>query len=742
MSSRRTVLVVAGLAFAASSACGSKQSGQHTDARAETGAAQDAAQDASGDAASDAPPAETWRDGAQDAMLGQDLPNDGTSTDASDAGLTVDANPGDITREATDANVVGDTTDVFGVEAARDTSPDLPQGPTLDFAPGDLGADLRLDRASNDQSTEAGVVDGGSSGPSSSEDQVCSEGGWCWSNPWPLGNALQAVWVFSPTDVWMGGDAGTIVHFDGARWTRTPHAGSDTISAFWGSGPSDLWAAGALGALLHWNGTSWSSFSITSPVVSFAALWGSGPNDVWAAGLNGTLYWWDGQSWSPAPSGTSGTIWSLWGSGTNDVWAALTSGGFLHFDGNGWHNVASPTTGGIYSIWGSAASDVWACTSNKILHYDGTSWTVQKTGLVNAVSGINSLWGTGSSDVWAVLGPISMSDPQLAHWDGQTWTVIPSLGFVPLAGISHMAGSSATDVWLVGGTIIHSDGVQFQEVMTTATLTVNTLSSIAMVGPDDIWANGTSGFIRHQATGGWKAAPSFDPFTGIHLVWAAGPNDLWAFTNSSGPSPIPTKLARWNGTSWSSAKDVAPIFYDPTAAWGASADDVWIAGSAALHLVAGTPTLYQFVDAPNDVWGSGPSDVWMVGGGQSIEHWDGQTWTSTGGSLDFNYYGVWGSSDHDVWLVGDDGAIKHFDGQTWTAVNSGVYSRLNDVWGTGSSDAWIVGDSGVILHWDGKAWSASPSGTVRNLARITGAATGEAWVVGAGGAVLHHSASR
>ncbi len=40
---------------------------------------------------------------------------------------------------------------------------------------------------------------------------ICSSGGWCWQNPLPQGNNLNAVWSADSNNSWAVGVAGTIV---------------------------------------------------------------------------------------------------------------------------------------------------------------------------------------------------------------------------------------------------------------------------------------------------------------------------------------------------------------------------------------------------------------------------------------------------------------------------------------------------------------------------------------------------
>ena len=58
--------------------------------------------------------------------------------------------------------------------------------------------------------------------------RVCSSGNWCWHNPLPQGNTLRAVWGAASNDVWAAGDAGTLLHFDGANWSAPTPIGAAT----------------------------------------------------------------------------------------------------------------------------------------------------------------------------------------------------------------------------------------------------------------------------------------------------------------------------------------------------------------------------------------------------------------------------------------------------------------------------------------------------------------------------------
>jgi hypothetical protein len=59
----------------------------------------------------------------------------------------------------------------------------------------------------------------------------CSADGWCWSNPLPQGNTLNAAWKGGASDLWAVGENGSIVHFDRATWTLVSSGTTQTLHA-------------------------------------------------------------------------------------------------------------------------------------------------------------------------------------------------------------------------------------------------------------------------------------------------------------------------------------------------------------------------------------------------------------------------------------------------------------------------------------------------------------------------------
>lgn len=67
---------------------------------------------------------------------------------------------------------------------------------------------------------------------------------------------LRAVWGADPNNVWVVGDEGTVLKWDGSKWTQVPTNFIFSLRGIWGRSASDFYVVGSGGAVLHWNGTA------------------------------------------------------------------------------------------------------------------------------------------------------------------------------------------------------------------------------------------------------------------------------------------------------------------------------------------------------------------------------------------------------------------------------------------------------------------------------------------------------
>ena len=80
----------------------------------------------------------------------------------------------------------------------------------------------------------------------------------------------------------------------------------------WGTSSSDVFVVGESGTMLHYDGKTWSRMKTPAPG-TISHIWGSSSSDVFAVGTKGTIVHYDGSTWSPMNSGTTSQLGKIWG---------------------------------------------------------------------------------------------------------------------------------------------------------------------------------------------------------------------------------------------------------------------------------------------------------------------------------------------------------------------------------------------------------------------------------------------
>ena len=86
----------------------------------------------------------------------------------------------------------------------------------------------------------------------------------------PSTSRLRAVWGTSANDVFVVGDSGTALRYDGVRWERFTAPTSRTLRALWGRGPTEVYAAGDSGTVLRFTGAGWQTLTTPARGVLYA----------------------------------------------------------------------------------------------------------------------------------------------------------------------------------------------------------------------------------------------------------------------------------------------------------------------------------------------------------------------------------------------------------------------------------------------------------------------------------------
>jgi hypothetical protein len=387
---------------------------------------------------------------------------------------------------------------------------------------------------------------------------------------------VYTVYAVSPSDVWAGGSNRTACHFDGTAWTDKGFAypyqdnftdlwASSTLTlavfsgsiyrydgAKWvhmysppdaegwisealydlrGTSDSNIWASGSHGYVAHYDGNAWSETRIPGNA-DYVAVTTSGPGDAWAVGLAARARLQNG-SWTETYDVASREwLWSSSGTSPNNLWALGSYGDIIRRTASGWSRVDSPFSRDndfTYAVHAISSNDVWFGGAYNSAHWDGQSFA-----LVPDLHEVKDFWSTSSTSVWAV-GEGGL----IAHYDGSTWTKPTG---IPYGDFYAIAGTSDADVWIGGkGSLYHFDGSSWTRVE-SGLGTYETISTIQVLGSNDIWIAGESKMLRHFDGTTWTAFQgTTESYTYFPDSYARASNDVWFVLARK-------ELVHWNGT--------------------------------------------------------------------------------------------------------------------------------------------------------------------------------------------------
>lgn len=363
-------------------------------------------------------------------------------------------------------------------------------------------------------------------------DTSCAGGGptGTWNNCTPsttivpnVGQNLRSVAMVSSTFGWAVGDGGTILFWDGTKWTDMS---SPPLVTRWDGVNWNLSSAAWMRRL---NGVSMLSYA-----------------DGWAVGNSGNGAWgvvrWSGNAWNLVPVTTVASPRNLNGVSmisSRDGWAVGNSGNgggacgntgrILRWNGTAWSCVRSPLNSNLLSVSmldtnnDGIADDGWAVSQNsRILR--GPAWAVVfNTGFGLRLNGVVAV---SSADAWTVGNRSANSNNGwfVWHWNGATWsrTAVTTPG-INAANLLAVSCVDATHCWAVGN----------RRANTTGGWTI-------------LRFNGTAWSFVPVTTPGFNAQ-------NLRAVACFNANDCWTVGDSPNGGVVPPAMLHWDGTTWSRA---------------------------------------------------------------------------------------------------------------------------------------------------------------------------------------------
>ncbi len=517
-----------------------------------------------------------------------------------------------------------------------------------------------------------------------------------WEHPFPQSNDLRRMWGFPDGTFYAVGDAGTVVHYDGAYLTMVDVPTREDLHGIWAGSPTDVYVAGFNGSLLHFDGAEWVRVRTPTSTDLFA-VWASTSDDVFIAGADGTV--WNlrsGKSFDYRLL-SRGRFRAMWGYGHDDVYVGGSHSALFHFDGSAWDKIDIGVT--LYGdieirdMWGPAPGSLSLVADRNILWFEGPTWNAIATISPN----VYGLWGFSLADQVAVSAATS------THLVGGEYLFFSTPTEDPLFDVW---GPAADDCYAVGrnGNMAHFDGSGWSALNRGATEDVRDVH----VGDTDALAVGAHGTVLRRAGNEWteeNVGVGYD----LSGVWVGEDGLALAVGRHSD-----------DGFQWRQA-----VLMDESGVW----TDVGAIGDASRYF---------------DVWGSSSTDVYVVGWGGEMVHYDGFAWSDVfpdSGDVAM-LRSVSGTSASNIIAVGRTnnlaGLVTRYDGNTWQNTIIANVEDLNGVWVESDASAFAVGNLGVILHFDGTSWSQMRSPTQEALFSVSGTSGSNVYAVGWGGTILHY----
>ena len=504
------------------------------------------------------------------------------------------------------------------------------------------------------------------------------------------------------------------------------------------------------------------------------------------AGLAGTAgqgdaRWQDGFGLSYL-DGTSEQVMALAATGTGDIYVGgvfRQAGGveanhIAKWNGTAWSSLGSGPNNGVdgevYAL-ATVGTDLYAggacdiaggVRANYVAKWDGTAWSPLGTGAANGVDApVRALAAVGPTlyvgGEFARAG--SRSVRHVAKWNSTGWSPLevgPGMGDGVNGNVLALAAAANGDLYIGGNFDQAGLNTAANSVVRWTGTSWNALGSGANNGIDDI-SSAYNGRLRCLAV-----ASNGDVYVGGNFARAGG--------------VAANNIARWNGTAWSFVGGAgangtsAPVLALAVASNGSvyAAGKFTQAGGVEANRVArwnGTAWSSLGISTSNGVGYNAQAvavagNTVYVGGefGQAgalpakyIAQWSGTNWSSLGApqasnSVNGIIYAVAVASNGDVYVGGNFNRagsivandVAKWNGTAWSSLGTGTSngvgtgtptSGIKDVYAlaiAANGDVYVGGDfnraGGLVANgvakWNGSAWSSLGTGSTNGVDNI------------------------
>lgn len=694
------------------------------------------------------PPADAGNDAGRDAG-GADAGVDAGAPDSGvDAGDDAGFDAGD------DAGA--DAGDDAGFDGGVDAGPCVAATacpPSAQCGAFDAGCGLTLECGECFAPEECGTVTANQCGLP----KLCLQG-FCWENPLPQGNTLNAAFAFGPKAVWAVGEVGTVLFWNGEKSALVDLGTNADLFAVWGSSPDDLYVAGDEGTIFHFNGATWVR-EVPPGTYRINTLWVS-PTGVAFAGANG------GPILKRSPAGMW-TAMTLNPSNTSDV---------LAMTGLDTGEVYATTTTRVYRL-PTLSSNMWL-GENPWAGNPNTRETMAMAALGPQLyagwkvtnQSFGQLFERQSDAGWRQYGPnipggvgaltVTLAGPWVATLSGLVTRVGPDGGLSP-TGTSRDAGLRAItpitiDSVFAGGELGTMEVVSdagARELFFGGTTTARGVCGFGetMTFPSQAYAPAEQRVVYDRVAMGDRAR--WDPVVRMassqdwHACFADQPNRVFIVGNQR------EYLRQSMGVF---VTDDFVNDNDWFGAWGAPGGPYWFVNDGNTVYTSATGAAATFnasiAASPRGIWGVASTDIVAVGATGGLTRYNG-TWANVSPLPQANrqlravHAQAFSDGGSLYSIVGTGTAWRRFPDGGFVADFIDAGHRLTGTYVMPAGDIWAAGDDGgttqgrgVLWHFEPttQLWSPMPVPSTRAFNAMGGFGDTGPFIVGTGGAILRH----
>jgi photosystem II stability/assembly factor-like uncharacterized protein len=341
---------------------------------------------------------------------------------------------------------------------------------------------------------------------------------------------LHGVWAAAKDDVWLVGDKGRVLHWNGVALAPRASGTTTDFQGVWGRSGDDVWLVGN-GQILHWDGQALLDATPKNvPALGLRAVSGTADGLVFAGGDKGLVIrrGKDGV-WQQEKSASQLDIQALAVVDAGLVWAVGPQGQALKLSGGSWSTTQMPKASKtLRAVTASPQGRLFAAGDKGYLAATGaTTWDETPANDPQSRD-LFGIWAPADDEAWA-LG----AKGALLHYIGKKWqlediagTYMKTRTFYAATGNGGPAAQRFGYAVGAAGAGVRFDGSAWQDF--EARLKAN-LNAVAAADDGALYAVGQGGLWLRAADAKSEFLDMAAPVTSADLVDVISDGgDVWA----------------------------------------------------------------------------------------------------------------------------------------------------------------------------------------------------------------------